>query len=132
MKKTRKEINGMFVMNVMQVIIGMILNASAKHVQLITVILVNQLRNANLVKKDSTLSMKEKAAKKSTPNAPLMLKTTNEKQIIIMKLSYSVMNAKLIPISMKNLFNASYVQLFQIAKNALMILLVKFAVQITS
>lgn len=122
----------MFVMNVMQVIIGMILNASAKHVQLITVILVNQLRNANLVKKDSTLSMKEKAAKKSTPNAPLMLKTTNEKQIIIMKLSYSVMNAKLIPISMKNLFNASYVQLFQIAKNALMILLVKFAVQITS
>ena len=132
MKKTRKEINGMFVMNVMQVIIGMILNASAKHVQLITVILVNQLKNANLVKKDSTLSMKEKAAKKSTPNAPLMLKTTNEKQIIIMKLSYSVMNAKLIPISMKNLFNASYVQLFQIAKNALMILLVKFAVQITS
>lgn len=114
MKKTMKEINGMFVMNVMQVIIGMTTNSSVKHVQSITVTFVNLFTNANLVLKDFTLNMEEKAVNLSISIAPLMLKITNDKHHTV-TLSYSVMNVLLIPILMKNQMNASLVQSFQIA-----------------
>jgi len=109
MLKTMKEINGMSVMNAIQDFIGMTLSYSVKHVQLKTVIFVNQFMNVIHVLKDITLNMEMKLASLLTNIALLNLRITKMK-LFVKQRSSIVMNAQMTHTLTWKHTNASHAQ----------------------